>query len=153
MENIGLILSQLEDILLPLGICVALPVMIVWLVMRKKTNETNRRTEIVLAAIEKNSEIDVEDFFKKMNPAQKTLKEKLMQRFQWGAVLVALGVALMGYVLLQSLFGGANPNQMAAFSLGGVVACFVGAAFLITYRVSRNVLAKELEEESKGEAQ
>lgn len=88
MEIIGLILSKLENILLPLGICVALPVMIVWLVMRKKTNETNRRTEIVLAAIEKNSEIDVEDFFKKMNPAQKTLKEKLMQRFLWGASLL-----------------------------------------------------------------
>ena len=66
MQNIGLFVSQLEDILVPLGICVALPVMIVWLVMRKKTNETNRRTEIVLAAIEKNSEIDVEDFFKKI---------------------------------------------------------------------------------------
>lgn len=151
MQNIGLVLSQLEDILVPLGICVALPVMIVWLVMRKKTNETNRRTEIVLAAIEKNSEIDVEDFFKKMNPAQKTLKEKLMQRFLWGGVLVALGVALIVFVLVQSLFGGTEVNDMML--LCGVVACFVGAAFLITYRVSRNVLAKELEEESKGEAQ
>ena len=91
MEIIGLILSKLENILLPLGICVALPVMIVWLVMRKKTNETNRRTEIVLAAIEKNSEIDVEDFFKKMNPAQKTLKEKLMQRFLWGGRPCCIG--------------------------------------------------------------
>lgn len=151
MQNIGLVVSQLEDILVPLGICVALPVMIVWLVMRKKTNETNRRTEIVLAAIEKNSEIDVEDFFKKMNPAQKTLKEKLMQRFLWGGVLVALGVALIVFVLVQSLFGGAEVNDMML--LCGVAACFVGAAFLITYRVSRNVLAKELEEESKGEAQ
>lgn len=151
MQNIGLVVSQLEDILVPLGICVALPVMIVWLVMRKKTNETNRRTEIVLAAIEKNSEIDVEDFFKKMNPAQKTLKEKLMQRFLWGVVLVALGVALIVFVLMQALFGGAEVNDMML--LCGVVACFVGVAFLIAYRVSRNVLAKELEEESRGEAQ
>ena len=93
----------------------------------------------------------VADFRKKMNPAQKTLKEKLMQRFLWGGVLVALGVALIVFVLVQSLFGGAEVNDMML--LCGVVACFVGAAFLITYRVSRNVLAKELEEESKGEAQ
>jgi len=91
MQNIGFILSHLGDILVPLGICVAMPVMIVWLVMRNKTNETNRRTEIVLVAIEKNSGIDVEDFFKKMNPAQKTLKEKLMQRFLWGGRPYCIG--------------------------------------------------------------
>lgn len=151
MNNMDFILSQLAEILVPLGIVVVLPVLIVWLDMRKKANDTNKRTEIVLAAIEKNSEIDVEDFFKKMNPPQKTLKEKLMQRFLWGGVLVALGVALIVFVLVQSLFGGAEVNDMML--LCGVVACFVGAAFLITYRVSRNVLAKELEEESKGEAQ
>lgn len=149
MEIIGLILSKLENILLPLGICVALPVMIVWLVMRKKTNETNRRTEIVLAAIEKNSEIDVEDFFKKMNPAQKTLKEKLMQRFLWGTVFVALGVSLIGFVLIRTLWGGAAINDVML--LGGVVACVVGIAFLLTYWVSWKVLAKELESESKEE--
>ena len=151
MNNMDFILSQLAEILVPLGIVVVLPVLIVWLDMRKKANDTNKRTEIVLAAIEKNSDIDVEDFFKKMNPPQKTLKEKLMQRFLWGGVLVALGVALIVFVLVQSLFGGAEVNDMML--LCGVVACFVGAAFLITYRVSRNVLAKELEEESKGEAQ
>lgn len=38
---------------------VALPVLIVWLNNRKKINETNQRTQIVLAAIEKNAETDV----------------------------------------------------------------------------------------------
>ena len=39
---------------------VALPVLIVWLNNRKKINETNQRTQIVLAAIEKNAETDGE---------------------------------------------------------------------------------------------
>ena len=40
---------------------VALPILIVWLNNRKKINEANQRTQIVLAAIEKNAETDVED--------------------------------------------------------------------------------------------
>ena len=38
-------------ILVPLGICVVLPVMIVWLVTRARQNETNKKTEIMLKAI------------------------------------------------------------------------------------------------------
>ena len=56
---------------------VALPVLIVWLNNRKRINETNQRTQIVLAAIEKNAETDVEDLLKKMAPQKKLLKEKL----------------------------------------------------------------------------
>ena len=37
-------------ILVPLGICVVLPVMIVWLVTRARQNETNKKTEIMLKA-------------------------------------------------------------------------------------------------------
>lgn len=42
----------MEDILLPIFICVVLPVMIVWLVTRAKQNETNKKAEIMLKAIE-----------------------------------------------------------------------------------------------------
>ena len=40
------------SIIISLGICVVLPVLIVWLIMRKQTNDTNKRTEIILAALE-----------------------------------------------------------------------------------------------------
>ena len=42
----------MDKLLIPLGICVVLPVMIVWLVNRTRQNETNRKTEIMLKAIE-----------------------------------------------------------------------------------------------------
>ena len=44
-----------EDILglfVSIAICVVLPVLIVWLVTRMRTNDTNKQTEIALAAIE-----------------------------------------------------------------------------------------------------
>ena len=64
------------DLLVPLGICVVLPVMIVWLVMRTRQNETNKKTEIMLKAIESGATIDA-DFFKEKQGA-KTIKERLL---------------------------------------------------------------------------
>ena len=42
----------MEDIILPIFMCVVMPVAIVWLVMRAKQNETNKMAEIMLKAIE-----------------------------------------------------------------------------------------------------
>ena len=74
--SLELILDFAEDILKPIGICVVLPIIIVWLNMRRKTNETNRRTEVLLAALEKNPDMDMdmEDLIRKMNPKSKTTK-------------------------------------------------------------------------------
>ena len=46
------------DILLPIGVCVVLPVTIVWLIMRTRQNETNRKAEIMLKAIEAGVAVD-----------------------------------------------------------------------------------------------
>ena len=59
MNSLELILDFAEEVLIPIGICVVLPIIIVWLNMRRKTNETNRRTEVLLAAIEKNPDLDM----------------------------------------------------------------------------------------------
>ena len=52
---------------------VVLPVLIVWLNNCKKINEANQRTQIVLAAIEKNPDMDIEELMKEISPKQKSL--------------------------------------------------------------------------------
>ena len=61
---------------MPIAICCVLPIMLVWFVIRKKMNDTNQRTQIVLAAIEKNPEMDIEEIMKKISPKPRLLKEK-----------------------------------------------------------------------------
>ena len=53
-----------------------LPIVIVWIRSRRKINEANRRADIVMAALEKNPDADVEDLLKKVSPKKKLLKEK-----------------------------------------------------------------------------
>ena len=125
---------------------IGLPILIVWLDNRKKINETNQRTQIVLAAIEKNGETDVEDLLKKMAPQKKLLKEKLLTRLLWGGILTLLGLALtiFGCYLIAGRDDHNNP-----FILFGPLLMPVGIAFLINYFVGKKMLAKEIEAEQK----
>ena len=123
---------------------VVLPVLIVWLNNRKKINETNQRTQIVLAAIEKNQETDVEDLLKKMAPQKKLLKEKLLTKLLWGGILTLLGLAL-------TIFGcyliAGRGDEKKPFILFGPLLMPVGIAFLINYFVGKKMLSKEMEAE------
>lgn len=69
----------IED-LVPIAICVVLPIAIVWMTTRARIKRDNLRKEIILAAMEKNSDIDIEEMTKKLNRPRKLLKEKLIMR-------------------------------------------------------------------------
>ena len=72
------VIDSLVPILIPIACGCVLPIMIIWFDIRKKMNDTNKRTEIVLAVIEKNPDLDIEELMKKISPKKKLLKEKLL---------------------------------------------------------------------------
>ena len=72
-----------------LGIGVVLPIVIVALSLRHKLESEKNRKDIILAALEKNSNINVEELVKKMNKPDKLIKEKLLSKFQWGILTVS----------------------------------------------------------------
>ena len=86
------------DMLVPISICVVLPVMIVWLVTRARQNETNKKTEIMLKAIESGATIDA-NFFKEKQGA-KTIKESLLKRLAGGCIFTLMGIVftIIGFV-------------------------------------------------------
>ena len=146
--SLELILDFAEDILKPIGICVVLPIIIVWLNMRRKTNETNRRTEVLLAAIEKNPDLDMEDLIRKMNPKSKTTKERLMSRLLWGLVFIAIGTSTLLSALYQDYQGGASVDYFAIYSGCGCV-LLIGISFVAVFFISKRMLAKEIEIEAE----
>ena len=131
-------------------ICVvALPILIVWLNNRKKINETNQRTQIVLAAIEKNKETDVEDLLKKMAPQKKLLKEKLLTKLQWGGIITFVGFSIFASSLWLDCLGGADPGMLFLLYVIGGILFGIGIAFIINYYVGKRLLAKEIEAEQQ----
>ena len=129
-------------------LCV-LPIVIALLNTRRKMNETDVRKQIVLAAIEKNKETDVEELLKKMAPKQKLLKEKLLSKLLWGCIILLLGLSLFGCGLWIDWCGGSDPDMIAFLYFCGGVLFAVGLAFIIYYFVGRKILAKEIEAEEK----
>lgn len=137
------IFNGLENVIVPLGICVLLPIAIVWLAYRRKMNETNKRTEIVLAAIEKNSGVDVEEFLKKLNPPQKTMRENLLSKLQRGCVFLFVGIGCVGYMVYTACVANISEESILPMTIVSVLALSIGGANLITYFVGKNQLGKD----------
>ena len=143
----------MEEILIPIGICVVLPVMIVWLINRTRQNETNRKTEIMLKAIEAGATIDA-DFFKSQEDQKgpKTIKERLLRRLSSGCICSLIGLAL-GVVGIANYikWDGSMVNHSATFPMiAGGVLLGIGIALIIVFFVGKKMLAKEMEAEAKA---
>lgn len=132
----------MDDILIPLGICVVLPVMIVWLVTRTRQNETNKKTEIMLKAIESGATIDANFFREKQG--SKTIKERLLSRLAGGCIFTLMGIAF-------SIIGFVNQSTDSStfpYILGGIFFA-IGIGLLIVFFVGKKMLAKEMEAETR----
>jgi hypothetical protein len=142
------------DQLLPLGVCVVLPVMIVWLVMRTRQNETNKKTEIMLKAIESGATVDTE-FFKSQQKGQKTIKERLLGRLTGASIMTLLGVALL---VIAVVFGNSyapdgwnfSDSPAPVFAVIGGILLAIGLALFAVFFAGKKMLAKEMEAEAKA---
>ena len=123
--------------------------MIVWFTIRESMNKTNQRTQIVLAAIEKNPDMDIEELMKKISPKPKLLKEKLLSKLLWGSIIGLLGFSFLVYGLFIDYRGGMNSNDLIRIYFAGGILLAVGIAFLVNYCLSKKMLAKEIEAEEK----
>ena len=138
------------DLLIPIGVTVVLPIMVVWLTMRKEQNDTNRKTEVLLKAIEAGAPLDP-DFFKSQQK-QKTLKEKLLGRLTGAAITSTLGIAgLVGGILLcNKTSWSMDVSPMPILPVLGGILLAVGIALFVVYFVGKKMLAAEIEAEEKA---
>lgn len=133
----------LVQLLVPIGVAVVLPITIVAIVFKSALASERNRKEIILAALEKNPNLDVEDLVKRMNKSEKLIKEKLLAKLQRGCLCCLMGVAL---VLLYFFLSVQNEFLIIA----GAALIAIGIAFLISYFVGRRVLEKEMEAEEQN---
>lgn len=124
------------------------PILWIWLDTRRRMNETNSRTQIVMAAIEKNPDMDLEELMKKITPKGKMLKEKLLEKLLGGCITSVIGLGLIALGIYLSANGSDEDGALTAISFG-VMFLAVGSASIINYGVGKKMLAKEIEAEEK----
>ena len=141
--------KDIVGLFIVLGTAVILPITIVFLVSRRKMQSEKNRKEIILAALEKNADIDIEELVKKMNKPEKLLKEKLLKKLQWGMLAFFLGIGLIGFGLYLELTNAGLYSDMLTYICGGVASFAIGIAFLANYHIGKKMLAKEMEAEEQ----
>lgn len=140
-------MEHLVAILVLIACGCVLPIVIIWLGIREKMNESKNRTQIVLAAIEKNPDMDVEELMKKISPKKKLLKEKLLSKLQTGSITTFLGIGFLACAIYVDYIGGSDPKDLRMLYLAGAILFGVGIAIIINYFVGKKMLAKEMEAE------
>lgn len=89
MENA---LIALKDILVPLGVCVALPVLVVWLIARVPIKTRNANTELIREAIRSNPNVDVAALMKALSKPEKTALQKATLYLKRGVLGLCAGI-------------------------------------------------------------
>ncbi len=138
-------MHDLFQILVPIACGCVLPIVIIWLNIRQRMNETNKRTQVVLAAIEKNPDMDIEELIKKISPKKKLLKEKLLEKLLLGCITVLLGIGM----IVCHIYVDITTNSTSPCGFIGIILLAVGIAFFVNYRLGKKMLAKEIEAEEK----
>lgn len=145
------VLYELVDVLLPISICVILPILIVWINNKRSKHETDRQSEIMLKAIEKGVEINPE-FFNSKRVEAISIKERLLRKFTGGVITGLTGVVLT--IAFAIIHINAVSNSIVSLTTIGMIISStliaVGAALLISYYVGGKTLAKEIEAEERA---
>ena len=139
--------EDLTELLVPIGVCVALPISIVYLILKRKIISENNKKEIILAALEKNADVNIEELVKKTSAPDKLLKEKLLKKLQWGLMAVVLGIGLLIYAIL---VGNYLAVDLQLYVVGCVAILAIGVSLLFTYLMGKKMLAKEMEAEEQN---
>ena len=150
METSYFLIQEFGNIIKPIFILVVLPITILWLYLRNRKDENEKRTKIVMAAIEKNGEIDVQEFFKNLNKPRKTVREKLVMQLHWelllGGIFTVFGLVVFIALGVMSLVGGlVDQNVIAMSCCLGIPTLALGIGLLIAYFSGKKMM-KELKD-------
>lgn len=139
----------LVQLLVPIAICVVLPVMIVWLFSRSKINKDNRNAEIILKALETNSSVDTDKLVEALSKPRRTLEQLQQRRLLLGCIFTLIGfllgalsavIGITEYFENQNLYAYLQTESLddlifLIFISG--VSLAIGIGYLVVYFVTR----------------
>ena len=99
-----------------------------------------------MAAIEKNADINVQDFLNKFNPPRKSFEEKMKTMMHlellWGAILLIVGLLCMLVFILVYCFEHFDTDYITLGVIFGIIPIGIGAGLLIAHFNGKKTLGK-----------
>lgn len=126
------------DILVPIFVCVVLPVAIVGIYYWSQINAENKRAEILMKAIEANCGPDADKLAEALQKPRKTVREILNLRLLRGCMFtfVGLGLCIVGIVSACMGTEFASDPVTVPLVFGGA-SLAIGLSYLVVYFVTR----------------
>lgn len=129
----------MEAILLPIFVCVILPVSIVLIIYLASINSDNKRAQVLIKAIEANKDMDINKLVDTLGKKpQKTALELLHLRLLRGCIFSLSGLCFIGIGLsVWILRSETNADNFIGPLIIGSGLLSVGISYLIVYFTSR----------------
>ncbi len=133
----------MEDILIPIFVCVVLPISIVLIVSMRKWHSDNKRAEILIKAIESGRDVDTQrlvDSLRTNKYRPYSDKDVLFARLLRGSSCTLIGIALIIVYFTGIVHG---HDDQALLLISGLICLAIGISYLIVYFVTRKSVEKE----------
>lgn len=129
------------EIIVPIGVCVVLPVMVVWLVFRTRNHIVDRKADVLLKAIENGQDIDPEMFASddRSKRTKRSLKMNLLDKLQAGIILVIMGTVLVAGAMV-------IPGKDFLFIIASILLA-IGIGFCVAFFVGKKWMEAEIKAE------
>ena len=129
-----------------IAICVLLPIKMASLLYKNKQYETQKKSDILMAALEKNADINVQDFLNKFNPPRKSFEEKMKTLLHlemlWGSILLSVGqLCMLCFIVLCSVEG-FNTEYITLGIIFGIIPIGIGAGLLVAHSNGKKNMEK-----------
>lgn len=128
----------MEDVLIPIFVACVMPIAIVLIVALRKSNTVNKRSEILIKAIEANKEVDTDKLIEAMKEPTKSPQEILNAHLLRGCMFSLIGLALV-IVGIVNLANGTvfSADPVTIPMIFGGISLAIGTSYLIVYFVTR----------------
>ena len=134
-------MKDLVPLIVPIAVCVVLPVAIVWLRVSQQKKQDALRAEVMLEAIRQGRDVDIDTLSKSMSNdkhGRRSPRRRLMNQLLCGCICSLIGLIFVVVGILDVTDNGSTDTLL----VGGATTA-VGISFLIVYFVGRKNLAAE----------
>lgn len=140
--------------LVPIFVCVVLPIAVVLITSLTKMNNDNKRTQIIIKAIEANKDVDTDKLIESLKKPRKTAAEIRNTRLLLGCIFSLIGLCLVIVGIVNWLATDVDAyldidtysDAVAIPLVFGGMSMAVGISYLIVYFVTRKQSTTNTEE-------
>lgn len=122
-------------IFIVLGVCVVLPVLIVWIIAMYKNRGLEAKVRLISTAIEKKPDVNIDELLADLkSKPQLPVGRMLLIRLLAGSICTLAGIA--------AAYLGSFPYEEPVLQLLGLLCLSIGIGFLINYFVGKAAFKK-----------